>query len=289
MATEHWTTASETLLEIVQAPRFGLLSDFDGTLCHFRPYPEMPHMTERNEKLIIELAKASTVVALISGRAALELESMVKLPGIVYVGNHGLEELRDGKVIVVEAAREWEERMNGFYHELGEPTIPGVRHQFKRVTMSVTYRYADQPEKVRLQLLEKLQAINEKYGFSLSEGRTIWEVKPPIEANKGTAIAVLVKEHKLDSAIYLGDDFTDVSAFESIKALRAAGRIKGLTVAVLGETDVPLVRETADVIANSVEDVEELFTFLLEKRLAISSISDQHEQPQPSAIRHPER
>ncbi len=270
MATAHWTTVKDTLQQIAQTPRFGLLSDFDGTLCHFQPYPEMPHMTARNEQLIIELTKLLPVVSLISGRAALELESVVQLPGIAYVGNHGMEELRDGNVIVVDAAREWEERMNGFYHELGEPTIPGVRHQFKRVTMSVTYRYADQPEKVRLQLLDKLQTINEKYGFHLSEGRTIWEIKPPIEANKGTAIAALVKEHQLETAIYLGDDYTDVSAFESIKALHAAGQINGLSVAVLGETDIPLVRETADVLANSVEDVEDLLAFILEKRLAVS-------------------
>ncbi len=264
MQNAHWTIVTDQLLDIVQQPRFGLLSDFDGTLAVFRPYPEMPHMTARNEELISALSQRLPVVSLISGRAALELENVVQLPNIAYVGNHGLEALRNGEVVMVEAAREWEERLNGFYHELGEPTIPGVRHQHKRITMSITYRQAEKPEQVRLQLLEKLQKVNQKYGFALSEGRTIWEIKPPIDANKGTAIAALIEEHKLDSAIYLGDDYTDVPAFESVKALRDAGRIKGLTIAVLGETDIPVVRDTADVIANSVFDVESVLTWILE-------------------------
>ncbi len=264
MTSTHWTEASVELLEMVRAPRFGLLSDFDGTLCHFRPYPEMPHMSPRNEALIIELSRRLPVVALISGRAALELESVVKLPGIVYVGNHGLEELREGEVVVVPEAHEWEDRVTAFYRELGEPTLPGVRYQHKRITVSVSYRYVDNPAAVRLLLLDKLQRINARYGLHLSEGRTLWEVKPPISANKGSAVENLIREYELDAAVYLGDDYTDVPALARIRELRANRRIKGLAVAVLGETEVPPVRENADVLAEHVEDVEQFLQWILD-------------------------
>lgn len=264
MTDMHWTTALDRLSAVISAPRFGLLSDFDGTLSYFKPYPEVAQLTPRNRELIVALTARLPLVALISGRAARELQSYVQLPDIAYIGNHGLEELRDDEVVVLEAARVWEERLNNFSRDLGEPTIPGVRHQNKRITMSITYRQAEQPEQVRLKLQERLQQVNANYGFQLSEGRTIWEVRPPIAADKGTALANLIAKHQLDAALFLGDDFTDVAAFESLKGLRSAGKIQGLNVAVLGATDIPLVRESADVIANNVEDVETLLAWVLE-------------------------
>jgi trehalose 6-phosphate phosphatase len=267
MIKPHWTTQTEQLQAILNAPRFGLLTDFDGTLCTFRPYPEMPHMSPRNADLIRAFSERLPLVALVSGRAADELQGVADLPGanIVYVGNHGLEELVNGEIIVAPEAAEWEHRLNAFYKELGEPILPTVRHQHKRITMSVTYRMAENPAQVRLRLKEKLDHINQNYGFLLHEGRTIWEVKPNVPLDKGTAITRLIEDYKLDSAIYLGDDLTDVPALQAIRTLREAGKIKGLAVGVLGETEVPLVLENADVLAHSVQEVENLLAWILER------------------------
>jgi trehalose 6-phosphate phosphatase len=261
----HWETTMPRLTAIARNPRFGLFTDFDGTLCYFRPFPEMPHLTDRNRAAITAISQRIPLVSIISGRAAIELRDVAELPGVkvAYVGNHGLEELQGDEVIVIPEAREWEGPMTAFYQELGEPTIPGVRYQHKRITMSVTYRGAPNPAEVRLQVKEKLDQVNQKYGFHLHEGRTIWEVKPPIPLHKGTAIRSLIEEYKLDSAIYLGDDITDIPALETIRALRDAGRIDGLAVSVLGETVIDEVIEAGDVIANSVDDVENVLEFIV--------------------------
>jgi len=266
MQKPHWTTKTEELRQIISNPRFGLLTDFDGTLCSFRPYPEMPHMSPRNGELVRLLSERLPLVSLISGRAADELQNVADVPGanIIYVGNHGLEELVNGEIIVAPEALEWEHRLNSFYRDLGEPFLPGVRHQHKRVTMSVTYRMAENPAQVRLRLKEKLDHVNQKYGFLLHEGRTIWEVKPNVPLDKGTAINRLIHEHNLDAAIFLGDDLTDVPALQTIRKLRESRKIQGLAIGVLGETEVPLVQDNADVLAHSVEEVENIFAWILD-------------------------
>lgn len=266
MTKPHWTTAQDQLRDIIHAPRFGILTDFDGTLAPFRPYPEMPHMSERNVHLISELARRLPLVALVSGRAADELRDVASLPpdvSVAYVGNHGLEELIDGQIIVAPEALPFEPRMKAFHQDLGVPLLPAVRHQYKRITLSVTYRQATDLPGTRALLKEKLDQVNADYGFLLHEGRTIWEVKPPVELDKGTAIKRLIAEHRLDSAIFLGDDLTDVPALNAIRELRAAGTLKGLSVAVLGDTVVAPVQEAADVIADSVDTVTTILEWIL--------------------------
>ncbi len=262
----HWTTAQDALSAIINAPRFGILSDFDGTLVVFRPFPEYPKLTDRMKQVIRALSDRVALFAMISGRAALELRTVAdEQPGVTYIGNHGLEELKGDTLIVLPEAQEWEERVTAFYHDLGEPEIEGVRYQHKRVTMSVTYRYVENPEDVKRRIKEKLDQVNERYGLHMHEGRTIWEVKPPIALDKGTAVRSLIEEHHLESVLFLGDDITDVYAMDALRDLREQGRVKGLIVGVMGETDVPQVTNAADIIANSVAEVEDLFEWIAER------------------------
>ncbi len=269
MAEIHWQTQTAALTEIAQSPRFGLFSDFDGTLCQFVAFPAMPQISERIHTRLEAFSARLPLVAVLSGRAAPELRDLVGLAHVMYVGNHGLEALRDGQLVVIEDAARWEERLSAFAHDLGQPTIPGVIYQPKRITMSITYRATAEPIKARVQLLEHLERVNEPYGFALSEGHTLWEIKPPIAFNKGTALADLVDEFKLDAAIFLGDDRTDIPALERVRALRETGRIKGMAIAVRGDADVPTVRQAADVFAYDVDDVAALLDWLYDHLPAV--------------------
>jgi trehalose 6-phosphate phosphatase len=254
----HWSTALEAFLSSLRGQRFGILTDFDGTLVRFRPHPDTPSLSPRMAQLAATLTERLPLFSLISGRGAPELLELANVPGAVYVGNHGLEELKGDDLHVAPEATAWAERLTTLHAQLGEPTIPGVLYHNKRVTMSITYRRAADPATARMQLKTLLDEINQDYGFELFEGRYIWELKPPIHLNKGTAVARLIEEYQLDGAIFMGDDLTDIPGLEMIRELRALGRIKGLAVAVLGETEVPAVPVAGDVIAHHVEDVEEL-------------------------------
>ncbi len=262
MTTLHWTSRLDDLMAIARSQRFGLFSDFDGTICTFVPYPNTPTLTPRIRELLTAFAERLPVVGLLSGRAAADLRDLVALPALRYNGNHGLESLRDDELVVIDDARAWESQLAAFMRDLGEPTIPGVSYHPKRITLSITYRAAGHPEHTRQQILEQLQQVNARYGFALSEGHTLWEIKPPIAFNKGTALAAMIDEFQLDATIYLGDDRTDIHALEMVRQLRDAGQIKGLAVAVQNEQDVPAVRQAADVLARDVSDVETLLGWL---------------------------
>src|SRR5579859_3203641 len=228
------------------------------------PGPEADGHPARLRRLLPGQAQWLPTLAAVK-RPAPPLRDLVGLPKVLYVGNYGLEMIRDGQLMVIDEAKAWEEPMSRFVRELGEPTIPGVLYTPKRITMSITYRAAPERERTRAKILEQLERVNAHYGFMLSEGHTIWEVRPPIAFNKGTAIVGLIEEFNFDAAIFLGDDRTDVPELEAIRQLREAGRIEGLAVAVHGEFEVPAVRKAADVFANNVDNVEQLVGYLLKQ------------------------
>jgi len=261
----HWTTVLDMITTLAQSPRLGVFADFDGTLSPFTHYPAIPDISPRNRALLIAFAAKLPVVSVISGRSASELRDLIKLDlqNIRYVGNHGLEYLRGTELIVVEAAKTWEAKLTGFLQDLEKlPRIEGSRYQHKRITMSIMYRATDDPKAARGKILQMLEQVNGPYGFVFSEGHAIWEIKPPIAFNKGTAITAMIDEFQLDGAIFLGDDITDIAGLDAVRKLRDSGRIKGLAVAVYGERDVPEVRAAADVTARDVTDVEALLSWL---------------------------
>src|SRR5579859_3116057 len=137
MTTPHWTTRSEDLAALIRAQRFGLFSDFDGTLCSFVPYPHAPTITPRIRELLRAFAARLPVVGLLSGRGAIDLRNLVQLSNVQYSGNHGLETLHGDELIVIAPAQTWEAQLTAFARDLGDPTIPGVSYHPKRVTMSI--------------------------------------------------------------------------------------------------------------------------------------------------------
>ena len=198
----HWSTAIDRIDALIATKRFGFFADFDGTLCKFPMYPDRPSPTVGMLHALAALTEKLPLVSIITGRAAPDARDFLNLPNIVYVGNHGLEFLRDDNLVVVEDAKIWEDRLTAFVRDLGEPSIPTVRYQPKRITMSVTYGRSENPDEARARLHDLLRRVNEPYGFILSEGHTLWEVKPPIAHNKGTALVTLIKEFELDAAIF---------------------------------------------------------------------------------------
>ncbi|MDO8670062.1 MAG: hypothetical protein Q7O66_01355, partial [Dehalococcoidia bacterium] len=74
--------------------------------------------------------------------------------------------------------------------------------------------------------------------------------------NKGTAVMRLAEKHILKSAIYLGDDATDIDAFVALRQWRIAGSGNSLSVAVLSPESKEMLVQNADAHAKGVEDVE---------------------------------
>ena len=117
----------------------------------------------------------------------------------------------------------------------------------------------------------------EKYGFQLSEGQFIWEIKPPVELNKGTAALAVVNDYHLESVLFLGDDITDVHAMQALHE-RAADPdcdLSALSVGVIHPTTPQTIYEHCDVTANGVEDTTGLLQWINQNRTVPSDKSDQ--------------
>jgi trehalose 6-phosphate phosphatase len=93
---------------------------------------------------------------------------------------------------------------------------------------------------------------------------------PPIEINKGTAVADLIREHNLRGGIYLGDDLTDIDAF---RAIHTAGRNLDFHGFALGITSHEMPRDfiqEVDFTLSGVDDVERFLKWMFQSVLELS-------------------
>jgi trehalose 6-phosphate phosphatase len=85
----------------------------------------------------------------------------------------------------------------------------------------------------------------------------VLEVRPPVDAHKGTAVRTLVARAGVRRALYAGDDRTDVDAFDGLDGLEL-----GVRVAVASAEAPPELLEAADVVVDGTEGVLELLRAL---------------------------
>ena len=88
-------------------------------------------------------------------------------------------------------------------------------------------------------------------------GRRVLEIRPPIKADKGTAVSRLLGESSLRRALYAGDDTTDLDAFRGLDGLEVAVRI-----AVVSDEAPDQLAHAADVIVGGPEALAELLAQL---------------------------
>jgi trehalose 6-phosphate phosphatase len=85
----------------------------------------------------------------------------------------------------------------------------------------------------------------------------VLELRPPVEADKGTAVRALLAERGLRRALYAGDDTTDLDAFRGLDGLEVAVRV------AVASTEGPAeLREAADVVVASPHELLELLKTL---------------------------
>ncbi|MHB1243683.1 MAG: trehalose-phosphatase, partial [Gaiellaceae bacterium] len=84
-------------------------------------------------------------------------------------------------------------------------------------------------------------------------GRKVLELRPPVGAHKGTAVAHLLGERGLTRALYAGDDTTDLDAFQAVQALEL-----GVRVAVASAEGPAELREAADIVVGGPAEVLDL-------------------------------
>ena len=236
--------------------RAAIFCDIDGTLAPIVRRAEEAHVPEEVSLLLGELARRYGCVACVSGRSAAEARRLVGVGGIAYAGSHGAEMLDPGSARprVVPAFKSWEGRVRGFAAErdTGELRRLRVRIEDKGPIAAFHWRAVPDEDAARTHL-EGLAQEAESAGLATHWGRKVLEVRPPVPMGKGQAVRELVARTRVRSALFGGDDTTDLDAFEALAAMTAAGELEAaVCVGVRSDEGPPGIVERADLVVEGV-------------------------------------
>jgi len=215
--------------------RAAVLLDVDGTLAPIVARPEDAYVPEETRGELARLAGRYALVACVSGRPRSEVERMVGVAGVAIVGEHGLE-------LEPEAAA-WAGRIAEFARGVDWPA------ERKPLSVSFHFRRADDEAAARA-YLTRVAAAAETEGLVPRWGRMVLEVRPPVAADKGTAVRTLVTRAGVRRALYAGDDRTDLDAFHGLEGLEL-----GVRVAVGSAEAPPELLAAADLVVDGTDGV----------------------------------
>jgi trehalose 6-phosphate phosphatase len=215
--------------------RAAVLLDVDGTLAAIAARPEAAYVPDETRGELARLAGRYALVACVSGRPRSEVERMVGVAGVAVVGEHGLE-------LAPEAAA-WADRVAEFARGVDWPA------ERKPLSVSFHFRRADDQEAARAYLTRVADAARAE-GLVPRWGRMVLEVRPPVAADKGTAVRTLVTRAGVRRALYAGDDRTDLDAFHGLDGLEL-----GVRVAVRSAEAPPELLAAADLVVEGTDGV----------------------------------
>lgn len=251
------------LTQVVRQPRFGVISDVDGTISPIVDQPDEATITPRNKALLAELSEHIALVAAVSGRSATDIRQRINLSNVVYIGNHGFERWDDGEIQPMVNIDQFLPALQEARQAIESQSPSGMWVEDKGPTLSVHYRQTANPTETKECFKPILHEIAAEHELNLFEGRMIFELRPPVKCNKGTALAQLVDEFHLNGVLFMGDDVTDVDALNTLHTLRRHHPLLAVGVGVFSDDMPSEVAEAADCLADGVTGVEALLAWLV--------------------------
>ena len=247
----------DACLDVLHNVPSALITDIDGTISAIAPTPFEAVVHAGALRALEALTGHLHTVAVVSGRAPRDGAAMVGLPGLIYIGNHGMERIVQGSPWTHPAAEAARGPLASALADIeaavrAQDDAPWLLIENKGVTGTVHYRLAPDPDAAAALLEPIAIAAAERHGLRISPGRMIIELRPALSVNKGTAIRDLVNDLGLHGAVFFGDDVTDVDGFLALRDLREAGVAATACVAVLGPETPEAVLAAADLSVTSV-------------------------------------
>lgn len=206
------------------APSILLCCDFDGTLVPLRDNPRECFLAEKQRLNLQRLSLCKKLrVVIVSGRSMGDLKTLVAIPGIGLVGNHGLEMEVDGLCFDQPLPSAVTTLLQHYYANLPLrlKAFPGVWVEDKGLSLTIHYR------QLVPSLLPEFKAVIEKLRQELSSndqlilrsGKQVFEIRPKNGWDKGSAISYIAKQFYSDNPdvlrLYFGDDQTDEDAYRA--------------------------------------------------------------------------
>lgn len=259
---------SEALAPLRADPqRAAVLFDIDGTLAPIVEHAADAHVPEGTRQLLIGLSRRYGLVACVSGRQASQARAMVSIGSISYLGSHGAELLRAGwtEAKLDPGLVEWARRIDEFGRQADTAELRRRRVRIEDKGPIIAFHWRGAPDEDGAQAT--VQALAEQAqgeGLSTHWGRKVLEVRPPVPIDKGAGIRSFLEGTGITSALYAGDDVTDLDAFDTLDALVAEGALSHAVKVGVGSEEGPeQITGRADVVVDGTDGVKELLAALL--------------------------
>jgi trehalose 6-phosphate phosphatase len=235
-----------------RAGEVALCLDFDGTLSPIVDDPEAARPLQDIVELLEPLAKRFAAAALISGRPAAYLAEHAPAAGVRYLGLYGLQEIRDGQVVVDPRLEEARPKVVAAGEALRD--APAVRDsgawlEDKEFAVAVHTRRIADPNRWASPIDQAVQQIAQQHGLEVIPGKLVWELGPRVHADKGDAVRRVVAESGAQDVVMVGDDLGDLPAFAAVAGLAAKGH-GTLRVAVRSDEAPPQLLAEADLVVD---------------------------------------
>jgi len=257
---DPWPSVRSRVVEVAAAPGpLLLVSDFDGTLARISLDPMAARIEPLGRSALRRLARLAADrpgrvrIVILSGRTAHDLAGRVRVGGIGYLGDHGLQggvlprgARADRLAVTVDGALDPladHARALGraVAAALGEPDWLFIED--KGPSVALHYRAAPDPDDAGRRVSE---AVDDRLlgrgedRLERFDGRRIVELRPAGAGGKGAAVARLLAADPFRAAIVMGDDRSDAEAFAVVATARAEGRLgTAVTLAVDGSIEAP--------------------------------------------------
>ena len=148
------------------------------------------------------------------------MRERVGIDGLIYAGNHGLEISGRGLHFDEATAVGLEDDLAGAVGTMAARLghIAGVLVEPKGLTASIHYRRVDPADRYEVEQVVRKVVSDGHSNLVVTPGKMVWEVRPKVGWNKGTAVRWIRHRLGLNHAttFYLGDDRTDEDAFAEI-------------------------------------------------------------------------
>ncbi|MPZ12952.1 MAG: trehalose-phosphatase [Chloroflexi bacterium] len=238
----------------------GLVTDIDGTISPIVQNPAAAAVLPGCRDALAVLARRLDLVAVLTGREPDVARRMVGLEGVEYLGTHGMVRWTPDGLMVHPDAAPFAERISQALPSLLEQLkSTDASIEDKGLVLAIHFRQSTSLEGTRDTIIAGVSKVAKAHGLAVMEGRKVVELRPPLHLGKGWSLADLARERQLASLVYLGDDRTDIPAFETIRQWRASepGR-QGVALAVASGEMAPELADLADYTLADVPAVESL-------------------------------
>jgi trehalose 6-phosphate phosphatase len=232
-----------------------VLLDIDGVLAPIVDDPAAVAVSATTQDLLRSAVETCGAVGVVTGRSLHAARELVTIPGIWIAAAHGMHVAHpDGSEWIDPAASRAREQLD---LTVTMAQTVGWRYEDKGHCVTLHFRHVARPEQTAAQMRAQIATVLNPTIVELHDARMALEVRPVGSATKGAAVQRILEESGLDSAIYVGDDRTDLDAFRQLEGRDA------LRVAVASDEAPSELLEEADLVLDDQAAVEHWLRQLL--------------------------